>query len=166
MIPAVTEKRRGPTGTIIEIVSPRREPPRSLLLDVYAAAQLTDQLIGRELETVGVTPQLFALLSAVRIHGPISPTDLAEEIGYPFTTLTDRLDRLVERGHIRREPNPDDRRSHLVSVTPDGEALARRAGPAVKRTMSLVDRHLQLSLDDVTRAVTELHHALRDALRP
>jgi DNA-binding MarR family transcriptional regulator len=41
-------------------------------------------------------------------------------------TMTANLDLLERRGWIRRTSNPDDRRSVLVEITPDGRATADR----------------------------------------
>ena len=43
--------------------------------------------------------------------------------------MTNRLDRLERAGLIRRNPNPDDRRGTLVSLTDDGLALINRLVP-------------------------------------
>lgn len=46
--------------------------------------------------------------------------------GHRKSTLTSLLDRLEERGLIRRDVHPEDRRSFVVSLTPRGRKLATR----------------------------------------
>ncbi len=41
--------------------------------------------------------------------------------------MTNRLDRLEERGLITRERDPEDRRSVLASITPQGEDVVSQA---------------------------------------
>jgi DNA-binding MarR family transcriptional regulator len=43
----------------------------------------------------------------------------------PYTSVI--VDDLERRGLVRREPNPADRRSKLVRITPAGRAVARKA---------------------------------------
>ncbi|MFE9968802.1 MarR family winged helix-turn-helix transcriptional regulator [Streptomyces sp. NPDC005525] len=52
----------------------------------------------------------------------MAPTRLAEGLGVPPATLTNRLDRLQLAGLITREHVPEDRRSLLVGLTPQGAA--------------------------------------------
>lgn len=52
---------------------------------------------------------------------PISA--LSERTGLAKTTLTSMLDRLERSGHIRREPDPDDRRAVRICLTESAEAL-------------------------------------------
>jgi MarR family transcriptional regulator, organic hydroperoxide resistance regulator len=47
------------------------------------------------------------------------------------TTLTSVLDRLARRGYLTRDVDPADRRSFLISLTPDGQAAARTVAAAV-----------------------------------
>jgi DNA-binding MarR family transcriptional regulator len=59
--------------------------------------------------------------------GPLPMRDLgtALAIDAPYTTVI--VDDLEERGLVRREANPADRRSKLVRITTAGRAVARRA---------------------------------------
>jgi DNA-binding MarR family transcriptional regulator len=41
--------------------------------------------------------------------------------------MTSRLDRLEREGHVRRLPDPEDRRSVVVELTPEGRAAWDRA---------------------------------------
>ncbi|MFB6707624.1 MarR family winged helix-turn-helix transcriptional regulator [Streptomyces sp. NPDC056333] len=50
----------------------------------------------------------------------MSPTHLARGLGVHPATLTNRLDRLQSAGLITREHAPEDRRSLLVGLTPQG----------------------------------------------
>jgi len=52
---------------------------------------------------------------------PIS--DLSEKTGLAKTTLTGMLDRLEASGHIRREPDPADRRKVFIRLTSAARAL-------------------------------------------
>jgi DNA-binding MarR family transcriptional regulator len=142
------------------VAKPKRV--RSLLIDTYAAGLLTEQLMNRELERIGVSPQGFAVLSAIVVSDPMTPTELAEIAGYPYTTLLDTLNGLADRGLVSRSPHPTDGRSYLVVPTRRGTALVQRAKPAVTRSMEAIRRALPpgTTYGEVEAVV----HALREAL--
>jgi DNA-binding MarR family transcriptional regulator len=58
---------------------------------------------------------------------------LAEAIGADKTRIIDVLDDLQARRLIRREPDPDDRRARLLTVTADGRRLRDRVRRAIRR---------------------------------
>src|SRR5256885_2212419 len=64
--------------------------------------------------------------AVIERHGPLTPSELAacERIQRP--TATRVLARLEEAGWIDRASDPADRRSSLVSITPEGRELLRR----------------------------------------
>ena len=59
--------------------------------------------------------------------------DLGVELAIdpPYTTVI--VDDLEQRGLVRREVNPADRRSKLVRITPAGRAVARTSHQATSR---------------------------------
>lgn len=65
---------------------------------------------------------LFVLWETDNI--PISV--LSQRTGLAKTTLTSMLDRLESSGHIRREPDPDDRRTVRIRLTETAEALREK----------------------------------------
>lgn len=58
---------------------------------------------------------------------------LAQAIGADKTRLIGVLDDLQERGLIRREPDPADRRARLLSVTPKGRRVRDAARAGIRR---------------------------------
>jgi DNA-binding MarR family transcriptional regulator len=53
----------------------------------------------------------------------LRPTDLTDATMLTSSGTTKRLDRLEQAGLIAREPDPDDRRGTLISLTPAGRRL-------------------------------------------
>ena len=77
----------------------------------------------------GVTPQQYQLMLAIkgypgRDHANI--TELAERMQLDHHSAVGLIDRSEERGLVRRDPNPDDRRRVNVRLTPDGDALLKK----------------------------------------
>ena len=73
-----------------------------------------------------LSPSQTSALAAVDRHGPLTPSELAacERIQRP--TATRVLARLEEAGWVTRAADPQDRRSSLVSITPEGRALLEK----------------------------------------
>ncbi|MFT4212565.1 MAG: MarR family transcriptional regulator [Microbacterium sp.] len=68
-------------------------------------------------------PWEWDVLSALRRAGApfqLSPKQLLQQTLVSSGTMTNRIDRLVERGLVRREDDPDDGRSVLVTLTEPG----------------------------------------------
>ncbi len=63
----------------------------------------------------------------------LTPSQIADRVLVASATMTATLDLLERRGWIRRSPNPDDRRSVLVEITPDGRAVADRLLPGIHK---------------------------------
>ena len=81
----------------------------------------------------GLTAASFAALATLaRIAGDrgVSQRELADELGLTPSTVSIRVDRLVEQGLAVRTPDPDSQRSTLVALTSQGHALFERAAPA------------------------------------
>ena len=71
--------------------------------------------------------QVLCSLRLRREENRSSPGALASEMELSTGAMTSRLDRLEREGHVRRLPDPDDRRSILVELTPEGRAAWDRA---------------------------------------
>ncbi|MQA11741.1 MAG: MarR family transcriptional regulator [Pseudonocardiaceae bacterium] len=74
----------------------------------------------------GMTPARLHLLWELAAEGATQPHLLAGRLGVAARTVTGLVDHLVESGHVARAPHPEDRRSTLVILTPQGEAFAER----------------------------------------
>jgi DNA-binding MarR family transcriptional regulator len=75
---------------------------------------------GHDLETWE-----FDVLSALRRQGPpyqLTPGALLRATLVTSGTMTNRVDRLAEAGLVRREPDPQDRRGVLVTLSEAGRA--------------------------------------------
>lgn len=71
----------------------------------------------------GLETWAFDVLSALRRAGApyrLSPGALLTQTLVTSGTMTNRIDRLVEHGLVRREPSPEDHRGVLVELTPTG----------------------------------------------
>ncbi len=67
-------------------------------------------------------PQMHTL-EVLGSMGQMRMKELAETMGVTTGSLTVLVDRLVKSGLVAREPNEHDRRSIMVRLTADGEAL-------------------------------------------
>jgi MarR family transcriptional regulator, organic hydroperoxide resistance regulator len=56
--------------------------------------------------------------------------DIASELGITTGGASKLVDRIEAAGHCRRLPNPADRRSSLLELTPEGQRLLAEAGVA------------------------------------
>src|SRR5258708_25363177 len=84
------------------------------------------------------------VLAALRFAGPkqqLSPTRLFKGLMLSSAGITSRLDRLEERGYVKRSPHPDDRRGVLVQLTDSGRhVLDMAASPGPIRERELPSR--------------------------
>lgn len=89
--------------------------------------------IGRHQEQVfsgfGLNRGDMGVLSALRIGGSdrLSPTRLFKGLMLSSAGITSRLDRLEQRGLVRRTRHPSDRRGVLVELTGEGRTLLDQA---------------------------------------
>jgi len=77
-------------------------------------------------ETSGLTPTSVAALATIERHGPMTPSEIADIERVKRPTITRTLGCLEREGLIDRTPDPDDRRSALVSVNGPGRERLRR----------------------------------------
>ena len=71
-----------------------------------------------------LTPLQFAALIKLRDLGEVSQNQLGRLIAMDAATMQGVIKRLAARGLIRRRPDPDDRRRLILSLAPEGRALA------------------------------------------
>jgi DNA-binding MarR family transcriptional regulator len=137
---------------------------RRLFLQAYTLAQATGTVVEREVQSFGLPTYLFGLLSQIRELAPVAPSRISATTGTPMTTLRDNIQRLVDRGLIRRKPNPADGRSYLVELTPRGELLARAAGEPLLRAYLALEERLPRPLEEYQRVLDELTQAVQGVL--
>jgi DNA-binding MarR family transcriptional regulator len=92
---------------------------------------------GREranelLRPTGILLRHFGILSLLAAHGPSSQQALAKRLSVSPTMITQIVDEIEALGLAARRRNPDDRRSYLVTTTPEGGRKLKTAGRIVK----------------------------------
>jgi DNA-binding MarR family transcriptional regulator len=95
------------------------------LLGHLAMRRLRDAHLAHDL-----TPRQFHLLGLLHDHGAIGQRELGQTMGTDPSILVTMLNPLEAHGFISRDRDADDRRCHLVSLTPAGEEHMIRAARA------------------------------------
>src|SRR5690606_7739492 len=80
-------------------------------------------------------PQLICLRTVVAL-GPLTATAISREIHVSPSTVVGILDRLEEKGLIRRERGREDRRIVFVTATEQGVALVENAPSPLQKALS------------------------------
>ena len=118
------------------------ETAAHLRLVINRAARRMRQEAGTEMR-----PSRASALVTVELHGPLTPSELAEIEGVKRPTATRILRGLEGEGLIERTPDPNDGRSALISITPEGRERLRRLRR--RKNAYLARRMRDLDGDDV-----------------
>ena len=97
-------------------------PTLDLAVRLRLAITRTSRRLRQE-ASQGLSPSLTSALASVDTHGPLTPSELAKRERVQRPTATRLVARLEELGVLQRAADPQDRRSSLLSVTPEGHAL-------------------------------------------
>jgi len=92
----------------------------------------------------------YDVLSALRRQGrpfALPATGLAKETGLSSGAMTNRIDKLEERGFVARKADKTDRRTVIVSLTSDGK---QAIDDAIQLRLDAADENLQ-GLNDAER---------------
>ena len=97
--------------------------------DVAAPLRLAITRMARRLRQEadpGLTPSQLAALATVELHGPLTPSRVAEIERISRPTATRVLRGLLDAGLVERTPDPADGRSALVAIEDRGRELLKR----------------------------------------
>lgn len=97
---------------------------------------------------LGLRPPHFDLLAVLGEHGALSQKAVATILDVDSARVVALADELGDQGALERTPDPADRRRNLLTLTPAGNRLLRKA----KRAAVQVESDLTRALDDESRA--------------
>ena len=135
--------------------------PPTILFDLFLANQRRKRMIAAALAGIELPPEDYPFYVFIGAEGPWTPTGLAGRLEMPLSTVLFRVRRLERRGHAERVPNPDDGRSFLIRLTPEGRRLLDEARPVFRDYAEAVEA--RLGGEQVASLTTALR-ALRDAI--
>lgn len=101
------------------------------------------------------TPQLNCLLTLYE-NGPLPPSRIAKQILVESSTVTGIIDRLEQKGFVRRVRSAHDRRKIFIELTESGNILAESAPPPVQQKIfdglsNLPEEDLEIILEGLSR---------------
>lgn len=145
----------------------------SVLFDLFAAGQAARGLLNEALRQSPLKPDEYAVYSALTEPGPHTPTSIRRRLGMPAPTLSDYLANMEARSHLRRQTNPEDGRSAILSLTRAGQTAhartARDFDPAIAALLKQLDGDvaaLRAGLVDLREAAMRASEHLSSRDRP
>ncbi|MEU3303138.1 MULTISPECIES: MarR family winged helix-turn-helix transcriptional regulator [unclassified Streptomyces] len=102
-----------------------------------------------------------AVLSLLHRYGEMRMSRLAELLAVDMSVTSRHVAHVADRGWIERSPDPDDRRSRILRLTPSGEAQVDELG---RRTADMFAHHLKDWTDDDVGQLNALLARLRDSV--
>ncbi|NLU48282.1 MAG: MarR family transcriptional regulator [Syntrophomonadaceae bacterium] len=130
----------------------------------FRLGALTRRIINycnNRLKDLGITlSQSFVLLSLLEQDGS-SVKAIASALQLDSPAVTGLVDRLAKQGLVSRQEDPNDRRSTLVFLTPEGQKIAEEAAVRSKELDPLLKLYLaEMTLVGLEQTMEELEQKL------
>lgn len=85
------------------------------------------------LEQLGVEIHQVGLMALIYFRGPQSQVELGRLMRIDRTTIVGLIDGIEAAGLVERQPNPQDRRAHRVTLTEKGKQVLETSEPIVNQ---------------------------------
>ncbi|MGW4487670.1 MarR family winged helix-turn-helix transcriptional regulator [Amycolatopsis sp. NPDC004368] len=136
--------------------------PMAVIGRLKRVSRLIDTELARTFARHGLDAASFDVLACLRRSDPphrLTPTELTRTAMVTSGAVTQRLDRLEDRGLISRSRSETDGRGVLVALTGEGRALIDRALPdhvdTERRVLDALTPPVQADLADALRTLLE-----------
>ncbi|MET7996042.1 MarR family transcriptional regulator [Amycolatopsis sp. NPDC005232] len=136
--------------------------PMAVIGRLKRVSRLIDTELARTFAKHGLDAASFDVLATLRRSDPphrLTPTELMRTAMVTSGAVTQRLDRLEDRGLIARSRSETDGRGIVVALTVEGQALIDRALPdhldTEHRVLDALDPPAQAALADALRVLLE-----------
>lgn len=131
-------------------------------------SKLLKNRLNKELEKQDITVAQFAVIKDIEINSSrdgcnigVTAVEIAERLDMDKPTISGIINRLVDRGYIKKSPHPQDGRSSILKLTeycieklPDFELINERV---VKEAIEgLNDNELQTFQDIINKIIDNL----------
>jgi DNA-binding MarR family transcriptional regulator len=140
--------------------------PMALFGALARAFLLTSPVIEKFMAKNGVARGMFDVLAALRRTGSpyrLPPSTLSKSLMLSGAGMTNRLDRLEVMRLIVRQPDPNDRRSVRIQLTPKGLQLVERLIPQlVEIEKQIVADFGDANIKRLTQLLVTLNQTLTD----
>ena len=104
--------------------------------------------VADALDEHGLSVQQYGTLLVVRDHPGRTVAEVGRDVGTARQSATELIAGMERAGLVERRPNPNDRRTQQVHLTPAGEQRIADATPAVRK----VEAELEASFSAADRA--------------
>lgn len=107
----------------------------------------------------------YLVLGRLQRSGAMRAGDLAQQEGLEQSTLSRRIGLMEERGLVRRQVDPADRRAQLLELTKAGrKAHEAESGRRIKLITEVVADWPDADRDELGRLLEELNNALQQRI--
>lgn len=89
-------------------------------------------------EDVDLTPHQTFLLRLLESDGPMTVGELRRRSSGAQSTMSEMVGRMARAGYVQKRPDPADRRSVKVAITPNGRALLKARLAELRRRHRVV----------------------------
>ena len=156
-------------GALLERWRERLPDVDASTIPLFAQAEATAQLLGRHYATslipFGVNRSEYLILAFLwtsRAERGHTPKEINRMLGQTSGGITQTLRRMKVRGWVRSDSHPEDKRSVLITLTDEGEALATHVCEAQADTQARKLAWLtEGQRTEIARALELLARALR-----
>jgi DNA-binding MarR family transcriptional regulator len=164
-LPVMSARQQDAVDRIVEQWTALRpdldSSPIAVVGRVSRLSRLIDRRLAENFGRFGLENWMYDVLATLRRSGApyeLTAGDLVRRTMVTTGAVTNRIDRLAERGLVERVAAPDDRRKVIVRLTPEGLTLVDE----------VADAHMAAEQEILgglsTRPRTELADLLRTAL--
>lgn len=130
---------------------------RELMLQVFRTRMAFRRAMQRTLKrnNAGITFEMLQVLSSLWHEQGITQQVLAERTAKDKACLTNLMNNLEKKGYVRREEDPNDRRSKLVFLTNEGEEFRNQIRPILDQVY--VNAEQTIGLEGIKVMMSELN---------
>src|SRR5260370_9365498 len=105
----------------------RRADVSSLLFDLFVVSQRVRRVLADGMAGSGMRPDEYAVYSLLFMEGPMTATEMAQQLGLPLSTVLDYVKAIDGAGHMKRVQHPDDRRAVQLALNSKSISAHSRA---------------------------------------
>jgi DNA-binding MarR family transcriptional regulator len=143
---------------------PPRLPPagtENVLFQHFRTGVALRELMRPAFAESRITGEQYGLLGVVHFFPDRTPTELAEALGLPPTTVSRLVAGFIEEGLAERRPNPADGRSYLLRATDRGGRIVETIAPRIGEYVKALGGVSRRPLADIADALLALEEAAR-----